>query len=172
MKKMYLALSLASVSLMFTQSCIKCDKLLPEHKTPVVRQETVNATVAENSSYSYTLPAGDGASEITSSATHAKASYVISGTIGTNVYQYTPPANYVGTDVVVITTHLHNAQNTSGGCFGSGGGSTSHHGGGGNCGNHYGNDEQTIITTININVTPVSTLTAQTATALGQSGLN
>ena len=172
MKKIYFALSLAAVSLMSTQSCIKCDQLMPRKNAPVVKEETVNATVVENTSYTYTLPAGS-TSEISSPATHAKASSVAVTANGDLVYQYTPVANYVGTDVVIVTAHLNGSQQTSGGCFGSGVNSNStHHHGGGNCGNHNGNDEQTIVTTLHINVTP-ATVTAKAATAIaGNTGLN
>ena len=162
MKKIYLVLSLAAVSLAFTQSCIKCDNLLPGQHSPVVKQETTNISVAENSSYTYTLPvAPGGSSQITTAASHAKTSTVATDANGNTVLQYAPAANYVGSDIVIVTT-VSGETTQSGGCFGGGHGNSNH--GGGNCGNHHGKDDQTTITTVHITVTPSSNVVAATNT--------
>ncbi len=160
MKKIYLVLSLAAVSLAFTQSCIKCDLLPGQHKAEVLEQ-TANITVAENTSYTYTVPVSAASStQITTGASHAKASTVTTDANGNTTLQYTPAANYVGSDVVILTTH--GGTMLSGGCFG--GGQNNGHHSGGNCGNHHGNDESTTVTTLNITVTPASDVVVATAT--------
>ena len=150
MKKIYFVL-FSAVALLSTQSCMKCDR--DEHRAPVVTKQTVDASVNENTAYSYTLPAmpGGSTSQITVAPAHAGSSVVTTDANGNNVYQYTPATNYAGADVVVITTQSDEGHGNSS-CFGGPGpGNCGNHGG--NCGNH---NTQTVITTIDLTVTPVS----------------
>ena len=128
---------------------MKCDHDMDRNRTT---QQTVNATINENTTYSYVLPmvAKGSVPVISTSAAHASASVITTDGNGNLEYRYTPATNYTGTDVVVITTHDAPQQ---GGCFGGGnmpapppgkGG-----GGQGHC-NHPG--DNTTVTTIAITV--------------------
>ncbi len=129
-----------------------CNKMGHDHGTPVTTNETVNATIAVNANYTYTLPkiGSEIESAITVQAQHASASTVTTDVNGNTVYQYTPVAGYTGTDAVVVTT---TGEEDHGGC---------HHG---NQGHHHDNDadDKTTVTTINLTITPAPVATAKTA---------
>ncbi len=156
MKKLVFAFAFAASSSLFMQSCMKCDHDMDRNRTT---QQTVNATVSENTTYSYMLPmAAKGSMPvITADAAHASASTITADAYGNLEYHYTPAANYTGADVVVITTH--DAAQQGGGCFGGPGPGNCSPGGHGGC-NHPG--DNATITTINLTVTPA---VANTATA-------
>ena len=161
MKKLFSFLALASASMLLTQSCNK----MRLRDKPATTTQAVNATINENASYTYTLPATtkDGLPQISTSAGHAAVSNITADANGNYVYNYTPAANYSGSDVVVITTKTEEQHgNCHGGPMGMGG----------NC-NHGGNgcshdDDNTTITTINLTVTPASQPTS--ASAINTSG--
>ena len=154
MKKISLVLALAVVS--FTQSCRKCDREL-KHPQPHVTNQTVNATIAENSSYTYTLPvlARPGISYITAAPAHAGSSTIAADANGNIAYQYTPAKNFTGTDVIIITTQ---DEKNSGGNplsnYNPGAGQGGHH-----C-SHQGGDN-TIVTTINVTVSHAADVVAK-----------
>ncbi len=150
MKKMITLFSVAGAFLLVFQSCNKLDH---RHGAPVTTKETVNATIAANTGYSYALPKiGNGSqSKITVSAHHAFISMIVADNNGGAVYQYTPASDYSGTDAVVITT---TGEEQNGGC--------SH----GNSGHHHDNDEddKTTVTTINLTITSAPAALAKPAT--------
>ena len=150
MKKIGLFLVLAAVSL--TQSCMKCDHNFDRPK-PHVTTDAVNASISENTTYSYTLPAmpKGSMSYVTTAPAHAGASTIVADANGNLIYSYTPMQNYTGNDVVVVTTSSE--------APGGGPGMCNNNGGGHNC-NHQG-DDNTIITTINISVTSSSSVAAK-----------
>ncbi len=160
MKRLSIVFGLAIASTLFMQSCMKCDHDMDRNH---ITQQTVNASIAENTTYSYILPmaAKGTAPVITAAAAHASASSITADANGNLEYHYTPAANYTGTDVVVITTHDAPPQ---GGCFGGGNSMPSsgncNSGGHGAC-NHPG--DNTTITTITVTVTsaPEVTVTKQ-----------
>lgn len=80
--------------------------------------ETVNATVNANESYTYTL-SNDAESEAfniqTASARSAEVSIVSND--NTSTFVYTPSQNTSGTDVIVVTSQA-DSQNTHGECGG------------------------------------------------------
>ncbi len=101
MKKVLFALSIIS-SLSTLQSCKKMCDHRNETPTPIV--QSVDVAINENANYSYTLPAGSNF-RISSEAAHALTSQlVVDGATGSFVYQYTPAANYVGTDEIVLSS--------------------------------------------------------------------
>jgi len=99
-KVLFTLIAIASVSA--TQSCKKmCD----HNRNQAPKLQTVDAAINENTSYTYTLPPGTNF-QVTTPATHATSSQlVVDGATGSFVYQYTPVTNYVGTDVVVLSTN-------------------------------------------------------------------
>jgi hypothetical protein len=156
MKKLHFVFGLAIASLASTQSCMKCDHDMDRNH---VTQKTVNASIGENTTYSYMLPlaAKGSVPVITADAAHDSKSTITTDAYGNLEYNYTPATNYTGTDVVVITTHDAPQQ---GGCFGAGNPPPSP----GNCNGGHGGcnhpDDNTTITTINLTVTPVANVTA------------
>ncbi len=113
---------------------------------PVTATQSVSATISQNASYTYSLPAGrEKTSAVSIPAQHSSMSVITTDANGNSVYNYKPAANYSGTDVVVITTKT---QDTHSGCHGGPGGNCNH---GNSCGS---NAEKTTITTINLTVTP------------------
>ena len=151
---MYFIVAAAALAMSW-QSCRKCDM---DGDRPKIVSQTITASIAENSTYSYALPAPDSRSisEITGTAGHSSESFISTDVNGNKTYNYTPAANYYGTDVVVITTH--------GGCLPGG----PNAGGHGNCnhgGGHPGGDRQTIITTINITITGSNAAVSKSATS-------
>jgi len=120
------------------------------HDKGVTTAQSVDASINENNSYTYILPSAKGSvSQISTPALHASASTVTTDANGNSVYNYTPTADYVGSDVVVVTTQTEGGHS---GCQGgpSGPGGNCNHG---NCCNHDGN---TTITTISMTVAPVN----------------
>ena len=147
MNKAYYFLIISLTSLLFTQSCKKCDQF---DKPPVTTTQTVNATLSENTAYTYTLPATQKhvVSVISSQAAHSSVSLIATDANGNYIYQYTPASDYVGTDVVVITSQ--EAEEHHGGCHG------------GQSSNHHDKDDQTIITAINLTITAANSFVGKT----------
>ena len=75
-----------------------CEKFQFQEKATV--EQTVNATLKTNGSYSFTLPTDidDDAFYILTDATNASVSRLTSTT-----YEYTPAVGFVGTDVIVLS---------------------------------------------------------------------
>lgn len=93
MKKMCFLLSAAVMSL---AACTKTETAATKATT-----ETVNASVNSGESYKLALPAGSTAT-ITSQAAHADNSVISTTSTGEQMYVYTAPANYQGTDEVTV----------------------------------------------------------------------
>ena len=83
-------------------SATACRKKEPTPKPAI--QQTVNVALKTNEAYTFTLPKNkrDDAYEITSSAQHATISQVGKDAAGNQIYQYTPAANFSGTDQVIV----------------------------------------------------------------------
>jgi hypothetical protein len=145
---------LLAASILSTQACIKMDR----QDSPVTTTQMVDALVAQNVTYTYALPmsAKGSQSQISTPAAHASSSSITTDASGNAVYIYTPAGNFVGNDVVVITTKTEE-QHGCGHCGTFGGTGNCNHGG--NCGNH--DDDKTTITTINLTVTASSTVVKQ-----------
>lgn len=96
-KLLFLSLGVAFI---LTQSC---NKSRLEKEETVVKQ-TIDATINLNETYTFTLPANtsDDPFEITTQASHFRISELGTNAEGAAIYQYTPEADYVGTDVVVV----------------------------------------------------------------------
>lgn len=99
----------AFLALVFTQSC---EKLNFTPKETV--KQTVSETLKANQSYTFTLPTDidDDAFFIATDATNASISRLSATT-----YEYTPNADFVGTDVIVLSNE-HEMPQVSGGCHG------------------------------------------------------
>jgi len=97
----------AFVSLIFMQSC---EKFQFQKKATV--EQTVNATLKTNGSYSFTLPTDidDDAFYVLADATNASVSRLTSTT-----YEYTPAVGFVGTDMIVLSNE-HEMEAMGGGC--------------------------------------------------------
>ena len=108
------------IAILITASCEK------EKKTTVI-SKTVNVSIDENKSYSYTIPHsgdGDDAMQIDMQAQHYAVSKVTSVDDNT-LFEYTPALNYSGNDEVHVTTFEgeHNGGNNNhqkGNCQGQG----------------------------------------------------
>jgi hypothetical protein len=146
MRKVFSFPALAAMSLLFMQSCEKMDM----HDKGVTTTQTVNASISQNSSYTYTLPSsvGGSTSQISTPAAHSSVSTITTDINGNNSYHYTPAAGYAGNDIVVITTKTEEAHGGHGNC---------NHGGHG----HHDDDDNTTITTINLTVTSASVTTSK-----------
>ena len=140
-------MTLAMCALLLTQSCKKCDLM---ERPPVITAQTVNASVKDGATYTYTLPvAGKNSfSRIIVAPTHATAASITTDATGSYVLQYVAAPNYSGGDVVVVTTTEVGLSNNSGNC---------------NHGNHGQDDPQTINTTFNLTVTGNSISSAASA---------
>jgi len=75
---------------------------------------TVAATISNTGTYMYTLPSGNYA--VTTQASHATSSDVVSGNTGSITYSYAPATDFVGTDTVVISPTDSTHHNMQGGC--------------------------------------------------------
>ncbi len=98
-------LAIAGSALMATTACNKAETIITK---------TENVTVALNEVYTYTLPATDDKWIISNEADHASLTKLGTDAAGNGIYQYTPAANYIGADqVVVATTHDGTTANSS-----------------------------------------------------------
>ena len=99
MKKTSLLLAIASIALTILPSCKKPE----QEKLPIT--ETVNTTVVVNETYSYTLPSSDDPEPYTivKQSEHSSTSVIGKNAAGNFIYNYTPTANFNGSDVVVIS---------------------------------------------------------------------
>ena len=162
MKKVHFLL-LAAVVLLSAQSCRKCDM---DGRRPVVTNQSVDASINENTSYTYTLSTyplpvaanGPGV-QVTTAPAHATLSTVTTDANGNLVYQYTPVANYVGSDVVVITSPAPPPGALPAGQANCNGGG---HGNCNNSGQGCNHPAPLVITTINLTINPASTSTIAT----------
>ena len=153
-------MTLAMCALLLTQSCKKCDLM---ERPPVITAQTVNASVKDGATYTYTLPvAGKNSfSRIIVAPTHATAASITTDATGSYVLQYVAAPNYSGGDVVVVTTTEVGLSNNSGNCNHGNQGNCNH---GSNGGCHHGQDDpQTINTTFNLTVTGNSISSAASA---------
>ena len=167
MKKAYFLL-VAAVALLSAQSCRKCDM---DDRRPVITNQSIDTSINENTTYTYTLSAyplpvvanGPGV-QVTTAPTHAALSTVTTDANGNLVYQYIPVANYVGTDVVVITAPAPPPGALPGGqgnCNGGG------HGNCNNSGQGCHHPAPQVVTTINLTINPTSTSVTATRQSAG-----
>ena len=98
MKRITLVLAITGIALIVMPSCRKEGT----EKPPI--EETVNANVNANESYSYTLPANSsGNFNIIQQSAHSSVSQIEKDASGNTVYNYTPANGFTGMDVVVIS---------------------------------------------------------------------
>lgn len=98
MKKTAIAFVFASVLGLFT-ACQNRDAVT------IVETLSESATLKTNESYTFTLPTTAEDYTITTPASHASVSLIgLDATKTQKVYQYTPTQDFIGTDVVVITS--------------------------------------------------------------------
>lgn len=145
MKNLTLLFTIALTISLFTSSCKKEDDKQ--------NNQVINVTINENANYTYTVPSTSqgGNYSISQQASHYLASTIanVSGTTSMT-YNYTPALNYVGSDVVVLSS---SDSHHGGGCQHNQGGNCNHQGG--HCDHHDSDDNSTI--TININVVSSTT---------------
>ncbi len=161
MKKVHFLL-LVAIALLSAQSCRKCDM---DARRPVITNQSIDASINENTTYTYTLPVvtnGPGF-QITTAPAHASLSTITIDPNGNLVYQYTPVANYIGSDIVVITSPATPPGALPGGPGNRNGGGLSNY----NNYNNYGGQgcnhpAPLLITTINLTINPTSTSTIST----------
>jgi hypothetical protein len=147
---------IAGIALFASFTFSSCEKQRLEKE---LQKQTIERTLKVNESVSFSLPLGDkdDAYQLTTPASHASISRLSVNSDGSTEYLYTPENNYVGQDVIVITTienekngghsskSKHNKGNMKGGCSGK------HEGGG-----HY---EVTVNLTIEKEVSKIITST-------------
>src|ERR1017187_5320823 len=162
MKKVTLILALMSTVMFLAPSCKKCDRDQPQSQALT---QTVTASINENTSYTFTVPASNNQSpfQIATQATNYTISQISATAAGAVVYQYTPAVNYVGNDLAVLSNVAGSGvipvTGPNGGC-GQGG---SNQGGGHQCnhGNDHDKDDMSSMTiTINITVMNTSRVTS------------
>jgi hypothetical protein len=88
-----------SAAIMFLSvSCTKTADV-----TPVT--QTVEASIKSNETYSFVLPTNTSSSfyQITTQAVNSSVSQIVANTDGSIMYQYTPAANFTGTEDIVIS---------------------------------------------------------------------
>lgn len=145
MKKMNLIFALVVITALITSSCKKeCDK--HNHQT----NQVFNITVNENTTYTYNLPsAPQNGNYSISQQPNDYITSAIQTTPSSNamIYSYTPALNFVGSDMVVLSTQ--NPQH-SGGCNGN------HNGNCNNQCNHNGDHDNDDVSTITINFNVVA----------------
>jgi len=122
--------------LFFITSCEK-----KEHEDTVI-SKVINVDLKQNESYSYTIPAGDDAMQISQQAQHALISRVTTDVSRNTRLEYTPAIDYTGSDEIHVGI-IESGHN------GNGGGH--HHG---NC--QGGGNETETRYIFKINITPVS----------------
>jgi hypothetical protein len=104
---------LVVAALIFAASCSKT-------ATDTTAEETtVTATVAKNGTYNYKLASGSTITDysVTNASAHEAISSISVDALGDAIFQYTPPAGYIGGDTVIVRhhrpRHLHHG---GGGC--------------------------------------------------------
>ncbi len=122
-------------------------------------------TINQNESYTFELPATDDPYKVTTEAKNATISMIGLSVDGNPIYNYTPSLDFVGTDLIVLTTY-HNKvkRNKKGDRHHDGDNDDNyddnevkdyHRGGKGMCGGAKKEIEDDYIVTINITVLPV-----------------
>ncbi len=158
MKKITTIIALMSTVLFLAPSCKKCDR---DQNNQVVTQ-TVNATIDENTNYTFSLPASNNSSvfQITSQAANYSASQLnTAAASGAVTYVYTPSKDFVGVNQIILS----NAIASSNGVSASPQNSGCNHGGGHQCnkGNdHDADDMPSMVITVNITVKSTTTITS------------
>ncbi len=105
--------ALVCLSMFALQSCEKEDD---EAVTT-----NISVQISVNSTYRYALPAINGQEKYTieTGAAHSIVSEIAKDAQGATVYQYTPTANYKGTDHIVISSEEEDDNHGSGRCSGN-----------------------------------------------------
>lgn len=132
--KNFVSFAALSLAILGFASCSKQDN------DDVNLNQTVNATIKQNETYQYDLPnPSSGSFGVESSGANSANTSVVSNTAG-RTFIYTPPANYTGTDVVVVSNvapPVTSNNSNNGGCGGHHNcGNGEHHG----CGEHHGDN--------------------------------
>lgn len=155
--------SILVISAFLAVAVMGCKKDAMHDESEIKVTETVEVTIPQNSSYTYTVPANqsDDPYLITQDAKHAASSVLDVKSATEAIYTYTPERGFVGDDQIIIEnveeTHDGSHDGLSGGCFAPDSGNaaavgTPHHGGhhhGGGCGN---DDEEEVERKIILNI--------------------
>ena len=142
MKKSILIATISLVTLVSFYSCKK------EKQEETILEQSLEKTIKVNESATFALPLNesDDAYKITTEAAHAYVSKLSDDLSGNAVYTYTPEKDFVGTDLIVVSTVEENHHGNKG--------NKGHHNGGSKGGHCHGDDkgEQQLKVTIRINI--------------------
>ncbi|MBL0048283.1 MAG: hypothetical protein IPP32_09345 [Bacteroidetes bacterium] len=156
MKKSIVATTLALVALISFYSCEK------EKQEVTIIEQSLEKTIKVNESATFTLPVNesDDAYKITTDAAHAYVSKLSDDLSGNAVYTYTPEKDYVGNDLIVVSTVEEKQHGNKG--------NKGHHKGGSKGGHCHGDDkgEQQMKVTIRINILKEEVTTPAASSAI------
>lgn len=111
LKNVFFAAAISAIAL---QSCNKSDLSTTTDATTTT--ETVDMTVTQGAKSTIVLPATASGYRITTNASNSSSSVITTNESGLEVYEYTAPADYSGTDVVEISATETTDTPPQGGC--------------------------------------------------------
>lgn len=156
MKKSILTATIALITLVSFYSCEK------EKQEETIVEQSLEKTIKVNESATFALPLNesDDAYKITTDAAHAYVSKLSDDLSGNAVYTYTPEKDFVGTDLIVVSTVEENHHGNKG--------NTGHHKGGSKGGHCHADDkgEQQMKVTIRINILKEEVTTPASSSAI------